>query len=490
MKSFKQIIGLSLAIIFTLVLSGFPVTAGEPETPKLEITVDEPHSFNGQTINSYLIFQLMSDTDGYVYELNDSFKDFESDYSVLLGGISLIDFLYDNAENETALISIRNALNEYIIEKNTPAETIFPDDTVSFSGKTIDDTPERRALYHPETHGLYFITGNISLYGNPDDATPFKVLMNTDYGQNAEGLPGNTGTLNLNTKIDVPTITKTADKNNESFGGIITFTLNTAVPRTAGFEGFVFNIKDTMSAGLTFNDDIAITVGGVIVTEGVEYTLDNVTDRGFTIVFDSDAFLTFVEGAEIEVNYTATLNEDAVTAPRANINSVVLEYSNDPEDWRNTTETPPDEEKVYTFEIVIFKYTGDFYRRTPMSGVTFYLEPTDRGLWSTDWEGRIIFSGLAAGTYLLYEEDAPAGYTTLIDPIEIAISEPDENGNYTYTVDKKPQGTKSQVDVQNNRSSWLPGTGGIGVTPFYIGGAIIIGGVILLLIVRSKKSGK
>ncbi|MCL1789518.1 MAG: isopeptide-forming domain-containing fimbrial protein, partial [Oscillospiraceae bacterium] len=459
-KGIQRITCLVMAMFFALSLAVLPAVAGGGTNPKLEVTVDDPHSFNGQTLNAYMVFKLMSDSEageGYVYELDDAFKDFNHS---MLGTQSLIDFMYENENNETALILLRNALKEFIDTKGD----IPPSYTVDYSGLDGDDAAERVANFNPDDHGLYFIDGAVSLYGDPDDSSPFYALLNTDYGH---GEATNSGTLNVNTKMDVPTIEKTADEHDQYIGGLVHYTLTSAVPRTAGFETFIYRISDTMSAGLTFNNDITVTVGGTEVDAGVEYTVGNVTDRGFTLEFDSDLFLDFTEGDAIIITYTATLNEDALSAPGINKNSVELEYSNDPNDDTSTSKTPPQEEEVLTFDIDIYKFNGS----TPLAGAEFVLStsaniedtsdvinvvvdsPATSGTGATEvnnyrvaMDGETTFAtittaegglahirGLAAGTYYLHEITAPTGYTLLTAPITVAIT-PGENGDYIYTV--------------------------------------------------------
>ncbi|MCL1902814.1 MAG: isopeptide-forming domain-containing fimbrial protein [Oscillospiraceae bacterium] len=498
MKNIKKIISVIavFAVLFTMSVSvsvsvSKMVTAQGAGLPMLEILVDTPHSFNGQTIKAYLIFELLSDADGtagYTYKLNSEFSGFQAYASGLLGTIDFEDFMYENADNENALLRVKNLLAEFIEEKNiAPTEFVVSD-------LTADDNALASVILRPEAHGLYYIDGGISLYNDPDDTTPFSALMNTDYGDGA--MSGNglvNGTLNVNTKIEVPTITKRADKQSEFINGEkITFVLNTTVPHTDGFESFIFNITDTMSAGLTFNNDIEVKIGGVVYTENSVYSLPVSTDRGFTLAFESFTDLSFNAGDEIEITYSAYLNDDAVIAPQANTNSVVLEYSNDPADWRKTTTTPSIDEKVYTYELVIYKYAGilGHDRDTPLRGVEFILDPPGDGIWSTDHDGKITFRGLKAGTYSLTEETALQGYAHLQYPIIIDIEATDDNGGFLITVDTIPQGTKTQIDVQNSRMTWLPGTGGIGTTLIYTGGALLIVVGICVLFIRSKKVDK
>lgn len=84
---------------------------------------------------------------------------------------------------------------------------------------------------------------------------------------------------------------------------------------------------------------------------------------------DSDGGYTTGEGAayvdvpitnssEIYVEYTATLNEDAVAGYNENYNEVILEYSDNPENSDDTNESTGSRSYVYTFGVEILKYDG------------------------------------------------------------------------------------------------------------------------------------
>ena len=125
---------------------------------------------------------------------------------------------------------------------------------------------------------------------------------------------------------------------------------------------YVFNFKDTLSAGLTFKEITSVTVGDTTITKvdaGQEanntYTL---TQDGQNITITMNNFLDSNKnkaGQEIKVTYTATLNKDAVTGFDANKNSATVEYSNKP-GTDNKGESEPSIVDVHTFNFTIFKY--------------------------------------------------------------------------------------------------------------------------------------
>lgn len=83
-----------------------------------------------------------------------------------------------------------------------------------------------------------------------------------------------------------------------------------------GYTSYVFNFKDTLSAGLTFKEITSVKVGDTTITKvdaGKEanntYTL---TQVGQNITITMNNFLASNKdkaGQEIKVTYTATLNK-------------------------------------------------------------------------------------------------------------------------------------------------------------------------------------
>lgn len=101
-----------------------------------------------------------------------------------------------------------------------------------------------------------------------------------------------------------------------------------------------------------------------------------------------------------------------------------------------------------------------------------------------DEGGHVTFTGLGAGTYTITETVTPAGYNT-IDPIEFTVSWTEEDG---FASNK--EAVKVETDntlfttIVNKKGSFLPSTGGVGTSAFYILGAVLAVGAAVLLVVR------
>ena len=212
----------------------------------------------------------------------------------------------------------------------------------------------------------------------------------------------------------------------------------------------------------------------------------------------------------IVVEYTATLNEQAVIAGVGNPNEAHLEFSNNP-NGTGTGTTPTDKVTVFTFELVANKVDGD-NSNAALTGAQFTLKKKKadssyedvKTLGADGTLSAFTFTGLAAGDYRLVEDTAPKGYNS-IQPIDfkvVAVYDKDSadpkltsltvegtNADATFTVNKNGQGadatfTNITTQVVNHKGSTLPSTGGIGTTMFYVIGAILVVGEAILLIQR------
>lgn len=313
-------------------------------------------------------------------------------------------------------------------------------------------------------------------------------------------------TVTIHDKNDVP-FEKVDDQDDVEVGQTVNYTITGKVPDYTGFKTYTYLITDTMSEGLTFNKDVKVTVGSTDVTSActVTYDVDGNANK-FTV---SVPVMNYTIGAKIEVTYSAVVNENAVT--KIEKNEATLTYSNDPTNDTSTSTTPPDEETVYSSKIVIDKYeTGK--ENTKLAGATFVLykevttgegeeavtsklyykwNGTDKKVeWTenkadattkvTNDEGATSFDGLADGTYYLEETKAPAGYNLLDKPVTVIVDGEGDDGKVTeaeLTVTAK---------VANNTGSLLPSTGGMGTTPLYVIGSVLVVGAAVLLIVKKR----
>ena len=226
--------------------------------------------------------------------------------------------------------------------------------------------------------------------------------------------------VTVNAKTDVPTVDKNIKEgdtsvkaNNASIGDVINYEVKSAVPDMTGYTKYFFVLNDTMSKGLTFNNDVAVTIGGTTLGANkytVAYNTDTTGITTIEIVIKN--FINYTKGDAILVTYSATLNQDASLDPVAgNPNKVQLTYSNNPNvdgkgDPKNpdkpgegapTGKTPESETKTYVTGIKLTKVDGQNKNQT-LTGAKFEIKGEGMKVVLVNKE---MYKKSASGTYEL-----------------------------------------------------------------------------------------
>lgn len=167
--------------------------------------------------------------------------------------------------------------------------------------------------------------------------------------------------VTVNIKADKPSIDKKIDGNNDTddgttgdvqynnaaIGDKIPYKLTSKVPDMTGYTKYYFVVTDTLSKGLTFNEDVAITVGSKELVKDTDFTVTSTSSGNGTVV--EIIFKNFIQykteeykSADIVITYSATLNNNAVIGTEGNPNKVKLTYSNNPNITDDGTSGNPD----------------------------------------------------------------------------------------------------------------------------------------------------
>lgn len=116
-------------------------------------------------------------------------------------------------------------------------------------------------------------------------------------------------------------------------------------------------------------------------------------------------------------------------------------------------------------------------------------------------EGKVIFTGLGAGTYTITESVVPAGYNG-IDPFTVTIEwnaetadKEDCSWDYTWSNDpnKDNEEAKNNTNttvIKNQAGVELPETGGMGTTLIYAVGGILFVAALVLLVTKKRMSSE
>lgn len=478
---------LALVMVFALATTAFATETGTTTTGT--ITVANPVA--GRTYTAYKIFDVVYDAakEHYSYTIDNT--------SEWFGTVST----YANRVNSgLTLTEVRGTTPTTYVVTTTTAFSAPPFAEAlkaAVDGKTGIplNVADGKATATDLDLGYYFVTSTTGALCNLTTTNP---------------------NANIHDKTDMP-FEKEVDKTNVDVGKTVAYTITGKVPDYTGFTTYTYKIEDTMSEGLTFKKDVKVKIGGTDVTDActIVYDVNNNTNS-FTVtvpVLDNK----YTIGAEIKVTYSATVNEKAIAV--VSENKAELTYSNNPTDSESKTTTPPEIVKVYTSKIVIDKYEKDkpgnklegaefvLCRKAPNDGpqvaafrndsqntiklpyykLQYYKqdEATKTVSWvdniadatkvTTDKSGAAFFEGLADGTYHLVETKAPAGYNRMTDAQEVEVK-----GGTTVA------DLSVIAKVENQAGTLLPSTGGVGTTVFYVLGAVLVLGAVVLLVTKKR----
>ncbi len=489
MKNMKKLASILLALALVLSLA---TTAFAAESYTIEVTNSKQSiSINGITYSAYKLFNVTYAGTAHSYTITEEFKNFT--YSSK-SGEELIAYVATLANNAKELDAFAEAALKYATENNIAAAGTA---TAANEKATINVT-EKGA-------GYYLIAGTAK----------------TAQGQTvtaACSLDTTNPKATVNVKADAPAIDKIIVEADDgkgngtsvNVGDTVNFKLTSKVPNMTGYETYKYIVHDTMSAGLTFNNDVVVKIGDQALTKDTDYTIATPAEGDtFTITIADPT--KYTEGDDIEITYSATLNNKALTTD-VETNTVKLEYSNNPNNSTSTTTTPDDVVYVYDFDIVIDKHVKDHsdqklanaqfvlykkvgevkkYYKLADNKVTWVETETNATVVTTDANGKASFTGLEAGTYYLHETEAPAGYNKLKTDIEVTITATySDTGTLATTNTTKTDNGQYKLTqgVENSTGTELPETGGIGTTIFYtVGGLLVLAAVVLL--VTKKRMG-
>ena len=513
MKHIKKLASLLLALVMVFALA---TTAFADETTTYSITIN--NSAEGHTYEAYQIF-----TGDLV----------EKDGTKILSNI-----VWGSGISKAGQTALGDAAAK--------AETLkTEDDAKAFAKAVAPYLTTAAGSTNTVTDGKYVISGlaagyylvkdqDGSLTGDSDSYTEYIIQV--------------VGNVTATPKSDVPEVEKKVKDTNETtgettgwqdsadydIGDSIPFQLKaTLADNVSSYTTYKVVFHDTLSKGLTYNNDAKVYIGGT-ETNGFTVTATVNADGTTTLTVSCDDVKALGAGnsSVITVEYTAKLNKNAVLGSAGNPNKVYLEYSNNPnksESGENheTGKTPEDTVIVFTYQTIINKVDSE---NKPLTGAAFKLEKLIKGkdgaadTWTTVKEFTVdetttsfTFSGLDDGQYKLTETKTPAGYNT-IDPIYFVIEAThgetadvptlktlnayltDANGNKQTEM---KDGESVNIDlgtvdltagsitttVVNKSGSKLPSTGGIGTTIFYVLGGVLVLAAVVLLVTKKRMSG-
>lgn len=321
------------------------------------------------------------------------------------------------------------------------------------------------------------------------------------------GLDTTVKSATINDKNTVPAIDKTVkeDASGEYLGensAQIGDTVEFKIEITVGLGAHKYVLSDTLSQGLTLNQD-SIKVDGVTATEATpNHVLTSVSENSFEITF-ADSYVEEKEKEKIVVTYTAVINKNAVVEGNGNLNTGKLTYGENHEiedatitytylfdvvktdsDGKlldgaefelyalNTATADEDDTKIISF---VYDEATKTYRVAT-------AEDTNTTTTLVIKDGKIRISGLDLETYYLEETKAPEGYNKLTSREPFTVTK--ENDHEATVIENVYQ--SGGIRVENKTGTLLPDTGGIGTLIFVTIGTILVIGFGVLLVTKLR----
>ncbi len=327
-------------------------------------------------------------------------------------------------------------------------------------------------------------------------------------------------------------LTKTASSNDVSIGDTVTYTVSF---KTSNYDGageaakeiVSYTIEDTLP---DFLSDVEVT-SIIVDNDGKDTTTGDQHDvtAQFTnkkIVIDwydetNNKFL-YNNGATVTITYTAKVTDKAAIAGTGNTNKVTVRWTT-----KDSEQPDPDgiekNETIFTYAIALKKVNNKgvalpgavfqfpFYVKPAADttdGAYIYAGTTAReGLTNqitTPASGVIVVKGVASGNYEITEVTAPAGYNKLTAPVTVEAVKTSSTSTHTTVyldkdgnvVDVSAKEIEVKVDIDtiaatavvvvNKAGTELPSTGGMGTTVFYVLGAVLVLGAVVLLVTKKR----
>lgn len=486
MKNIKKFFAVLIALVMSISMA---TTAFAADTYSITIN----NSNTGHTYEAYQIFSGSLSKNGVLSDIQWGYSVSDTGKNALGKAASKAETLVTEADAKAFADEVAKYLTSPVGSANAPTDGKYVISGLSTGYYLVKDKDN-------------------SLQGGNDSYTSYILKVVADVTADPKSDAPESAKKVMDTNDTTGATTGWQDSADYDIGDKVPFQLTGTLPANySEYETYTLIFHDTESAGLTFDKDSvkvyvdgkAITSGYTVVTEGLD---DGCT---FEVRFaDVKSIAAATDGSVITVEYNSLLNENAVIGAEGNKNTMNMEYSNNPNAEQggtpgDTGKTPDDTAIVFTYQTVINKVDEN---NAPLTGAEFTLEKKlANGRWETisvvkNDEGTIFtFAGLDDGDYRLKETKTPDGYNS-IDPIEFTITAEHEvlsdvpaltslNGNATsgeITLVSNLANGSLTSNIVNQSGSTLPSTGGIGTTIFYIVGAVLVLGAVVLLITKKR----
>lgn len=228
-------------------------------------------------------------------------------------------------------------------------------------------------------------------------------------------------------------------------------------------------------------------------------------------------------GATVTITYTAVVTDKAAIDGNGNTNKVTVTWTTKGSDEPDPNNKIDTKETIFTYAIALKKVNNKgvalpgavfefpFYVKSTADATdgAYIYAGTDPGTGLTNRittpdSGVIVVKGVKTGNYVITEVKAPDGYNKLTDPVTVEAAKIGKTTTQTTVyldkdgkvVDESAKVTEVKVDIDtiaatavvvvNKAGTELPSTGGMGTTVFYVLGAVLVLGAVVLLVTKKR----
>ena len=523
-KYFKKFSALLVAMIMVLTMC-VPVGADETEaTPAIPsendtTTVKVENVETGLTVTAYQIVKGSYNDYGFIefVKANNSLS-IENVNAPTSAEVLAIAADINNSDINNSDIDLESV-------QMTESDGVYSSTEVKAGYWVVIVTGSGSKIYNPMLIGAYYSTEGS---GSSNNLIGGSVSADDEWDLTAQPAYAKSSEITLDKKI-VNSGSNNPSGDDVAIGDIVSFQVTTQIPEYTSQYDFstgkdiTFTITDTLDKGLKGIKDVEVVVGKTEEAAGTNVTEDDTivdvsecddNSKGFSVDFISDEYLVKNAGKSVVITYKSVLTAEAVLNFNANPNKVELKYSNNP----GTITEIDDTTYHYTFEIngEIVKVGENDEKLADAEFKLFKAALTKNEDGSVTWSaadelktavsdtnGKLVFTGLDAGKYILKESKAPNGYS-LSDKetkIEITASYNDDGTLASYkiiadeveesavTYTKNVDNKSAIINLPNTKLASLPSTGGMGTYIFTIVGvALMVAAVAILLMKRRNKA--
>ena len=489
---------LALVMVFALATTAFAQDVPVPGTGRGSITIS--NAAKGETYTIYKLFDATVNADGssiaYTGEIPESLNTY---FTADDNGYISATPAAKNGENMSE--GLKTALKAW-------TETAIAASTAKSDGSALN--------FKELAYGYYVVT---TTQGNQlisvDSTTPNAAIVDK----------------NSSTPKD---LSKTASSKDVSIGDTVTYTVSF---KTSNYYGAGTEAKEIVS--YTIEDTLPeflsnVTVTSIIVdNDGNNATTtdqDNVTvqfddNKKIVIAWYDEAKSQFKynNGATVTITYTAVVTDKAAIDGNGNTNKVTVTWTTKGSDEPDPNNKIDTKETIFTYAIALKKVNNKgvalpgavfefpFYVKSTADATdgAYIYAGTDPGTGLTNRittpdSGVIVVKGVKTGNYVITEVKAPDGYNKLTDPVTVEAAKIGKTTTQTTVyldkdgkvVDESAKVTEVKVDIDtiaatavvvvNKAGTELPSTGGMGTTVFYVLGAVLVLGAVVLLVTKKR----